>query len=337
MKIRYSLVFLSFLILNLGMVKAMAASSGLIEKAKAEGEFSFYTSMNIGESKPLLDAFQKKYPFIETKLTRIGGTAFATRIITEARAGHHLWDVAGPTMLYGSEIIKRGMVAPYQSVERNFFRPKFKDKKNLWTSMVLNTSVMVYNTQLLKPSEYPKNYDDLLHPRFKGGKISMDTELYLWYAGQLRIRGREKGLEFMRKLKAQDPVFRRGRTAQAQAVIAGEMLVAVEVYGHRAQSFKSAGAPLDWVAVEPVLVLPLPVLLSKNARHPNAARLFIDFALSKNGQEMLRDKGRIPARSDVIINPPELMKKDWKVEIIGLNENLTKLVREYADLFELSK
>jgi len=112
MKIRYSLVFLSFLILNLGMVKAMAASSGLIEKAKAEGEFSFYTSMNIGESKPLLDAFQKKYPFIETKLTRIGGTAFATRIITEARAGHHLWDVAGPTMLYGSEIIKRGMVAP---------------------------------------------------------------------------------------------------------------------------------------------------------------------------------------------------------------------------------
>jgi len=96
-------------------------------------------------------------------------------------------------------------------------------------------------------------------------------------------------------------------------------------------------APLDWVAVEPVLVLPLPVLLSKNARHPNAARLFIDFALSKNGQEMLRDKGRIPARSDVIINPPELMKKDWKVEIIGLNENLTNIVREYADLFELSK
>ena len=330
-------VLLTSWALGFGVEEAMAASPELIKKAKAEGEISFYTSMNIGESKPLLDAFQKKYPFIEGKLTRIGGTAFATRVLTEARARRHLWDVAGPTLLYGIELMKKGLVAPYASKERKYYRKEFKDKKNLWTSVVLNTSVMVYNTQLLKPSEYPKSYDDLLHPRYKGGMISMDTELYLWYAGQLRIRGKEKGLDFMRKLKAQDPVFRRGRTSQAQAVIAGEMLVAVEVYGHRAQGFKSAGAPLDWVAIEPVLVLPLPVMLSKNAPHPNAARLFIDFALSKEGQRVVRDKGRIPARSDIKITPPELMKKDWKVEIIGLNEDLTKLVREYTKIFGLAK
>lgn len=327
---------LVFLLLGFGFADSYAASA-LIDKAKAEGELSFYTSMNIGESRPLLDAFEKKYPFIKAQLTRVGGTAIATRMLTEAQAGQHLWDVSAPTMLYAREVMKRGLVAPYASRERKFYRKEYRGAKNLWTAIVLNTSVMVYNTQALKPNEYPKTYDDLLLPHFKGQKISMDTELYLWYAGQLRIRGKEKGLDFMRKLKAQDPVFRRGRTAQAQAVIAGEMAVAVEVYGHRAQSFKAAGAPLDWVAVEPVLVLPLALMVNKNAPHPNAARLFVDFALSQEGQELLRDHGRIPARSKIKLEPPELMKEDWRIEVIGLKENLTQLVKEYSSFFDLDK
>ncbi|MEK7228908.1 MAG: hypothetical protein AAB154_02575, partial [Candidatus Binatota bacterium] len=67
--------------------------------------------------------------------------------------------------------------------------------------------------------------------------------------GQLRVRGKEKGLEFMKKLKVQEPVFRRGRTAQAELVAAGEFAVTVEVYGHRAQEIKEKGAPINWVAV----------------------------------------------------------------------------------------
>lgn len=330
-------MLLVLILVGFGLANSHAASPSTIDKAKSEGELSFYTSMNIGESRPLLDAFEKKYPFIKAQLTRVGGTAIATRMITEAQAGQHLWDVSAPTMLYAREVMKRGLVAPYASSERKFYRKEYKDDKNLWTAIVLNTSVMVFNTQALKPNEYPKTYEDLLRPRFKDGKISMDTELYLWYAGQLRVRGKEKGLEFMRKLKAQNPVFRRGRTAQAQAVIAGEMVVAVEVYGHRAQAFKAAGAPLDWVAIEPVLVLPLALMVNKNAPHPNAARLFTDFALSKEGQELLRDHGRIPARSKIKLDPPELMKEDWRVEIVGLKENLAELVKEYSAFFELNK
>ena len=327
------LVALFALVLS-GRVVA-AASPEVIEKAKQEGELSFYTNLNIGESKPLLDAFEKKYPFINTKLTRVGGTAIAVRILTEARAGRNFWDAGGILLLYAKEILKRGLVAPYQSPGRKFFRAEFKDKKGLWTAMVLNTSVMVYNPQTLKPNEYPKTYDDLLKAHFKGGKISMDTQLYMWFEGQLRIRGREKGLKFMRKLKAQDPMFRRGRTAQAQAVIAGEMPVAVEVYGHRAQGFKSAGAPLDWVAIEPVLIHPLVAMVNKKAPHPNAARLFIDYVLSREGQKRLRDEGRIPARSDVPTKPPELLKKEWKVEIVGLKEDITKARKLYAEIFDL--
>jgi ABC-type Fe3+ transport system substrate-binding protein len=328
------LPLLAFLfVLDPGLVSA--ASPLVIEKAKQEGEVAFYTNINITESKPLLDAFEKKYPFIGTKLTRGAGTAVVTRILTESRAGQQLWDAGVIALIYAKELLQKQMFAPYDSPERKFFRSEFKDAKGFWTSTVVNTSVIPYNTELLRPDEFPKTYEDLLHPRFKGGKISMDTELIHWLAGQLRIRGRENCLELMRKLKAQQPMFRRGRTAQAQSVIVGEVLAAVEVWGHRAQEFKSAGAPLDWVAVEPVIVNPLVAVVNEGAPHPNAARLFVDYILSKEGQTNLRQTGRIPARSDVPPDPPALYKPEWKVQVVGADEDLSKLSKLYAEIFDL--
>ncbi|OGP51610.1 MAG: hypothetical protein A2253_11270 [Deltaproteobacteria bacterium RIFOXYA2_FULL_55_11] len=326
--------FSFFLALSLTVETIDAAQSEVVEKAKQERALAFYTNLNIGESKPWLDAFEKKYPFIKTELVRVGGTAIASKVLTEAQAGRHLWDVAGPLMLYAKEIIKRGLVASYQSSERKFFRDEFKDKEGLWTALVLNNSTMMYNTKLVPPHMAPKSFDDLLAPFWKG-KISMDTELYEWFEGQLRVRGKEKGLEFMKKLKVQEPVFRRGRTAQAELVAAGEFAVTVEVYGHRAQEIKEKGAPINWVAVEPVLIHPLVGLIAKNGPHPNAARLFMDFILSKEGQTKVRDEGRIPARPDVPPQPPELMRKEWKVEIVGLAEDIAETRKLYAEIFGL--
>lgn len=327
-------LLVAFTLFPLSLAGVFAASPDVIEKAKKEGGLTFYTNLNIGESKPWLDAFEKKYPFVKTQLVRVGGTAIASRILTEAQAGRNLWDVAGPLMLYAREVLKKGLVAPYSSPERKFFRDEFKDKKGLWTALVLNNSAMMYNTRLVPPNLAPKSFDDLLNPFWKG-KISMDTELYEWFQGQLRLRGREKGLEFMRKLKAQEPVFRRGRTAQAELVAAGEFAVTVEVYAHRAQEIKDKGAPVNWVAVEPVLIHPLVGILAKNAPHPNTAKLFIDYILSKEGQTKVRDEGRVPARSDVAAKPPELMKKEWKVEIVGLGEEIAEVRKLYAETFGL--
>ncbi len=61
----------------------------------------------------------------------------------------------------------------------------------------------------------------------------------------------------------------------------------------------------------------------------------MDFILSKEGQEKVRDEGRIPARSDVPTRPPELMKKEWKVEIVGLGETIADIRKQYAEIFGL--
>jgi iron(III) transport system substrate-binding protein len=139
----------------------------------------------------------------------------------------------------------------------------------------------------------------------------------------------------MKKLKAQGPVFRRGRTAQADLVAAGEFAVTVEVYAHRAQEIKDKGAPVNWVAVQPVLIHPLVGIIAKNAAHPNAARLFMDYILSQEGQIKIRDEGRVPARSDVPPKPPELMRKEWKVEIVGLGAEIADVRKLYAEIFGL--
>ena len=71
-----------------------AAEPSIIEGAKKEGALVFYTTMDIQNSKPLLDTFNKKYPFIRADLVRLGGTAMVSRILTEAQAGASKFDVA---------------------------------------------------------------------------------------------------------------------------------------------------------------------------------------------------------------------------------------------------
>src|SRR5688572_33103633 len=73
---------------------ALAAEPSVIDGAKKEAALVFYTTMDIQNSKPLLDAFTRKYPFIRGDLVRLGGTAMVSRIMTEAQAGASKFDVA---------------------------------------------------------------------------------------------------------------------------------------------------------------------------------------------------------------------------------------------------
>ena len=76
--------------------------------------------------------------------------------------------------------------------ERRAFLDDFKDKEGYWTSVYHNASIIAYNTNLLKPADLPKSYDDLLDPKWKG-KMLMDNRETEWYASMLQVLGREKG------------------------------------------------------------------------------------------------------------------------------------------------
>lgn len=309
-------------------------SAGLVGGAKKEGKLNLYTNMGIDHSQPLLDRFQKKYPFIQASLFRLGGTVLLEKIVTETRVGRHLFDVVLGRGEHVPQLKGRGLIAPYKSPERERLKEGMTDKESYWSVVFLNTYVLAYNTMLLKREELPKSYQDLLHPNWKG-KISMDNENYEWFSGLLDEWGKHKGLEYMRRLAAQEMRFGRGPNLRLQLMAAGEMPLGV-VYGPRAQVFKTKGAPIDWVPLEPVIVQLNPIMLAARAPNPNAAKLFIDFVLSKEGQEMIRDFNRIGPREDVSPNPPALFQ-GFRYRVIDPDsyENFPQIVKLYREVFGL--
>jgi len=166
--------------------------------------------------------------------------------------------------------------------------------------------VIGYNTKLVSADAVPKNYEDLLHPRWKG-QLGWDTEEYYLFGALMKARGKDKGLEFWRRLAEQQVNFRKGYTLISELVSAGEFPVAVSLYQHRVDEYTEKGAPLQWVAPNPLVGGdPNKISLLKNAPRPNAAKVFIDFMLSAEGQKLLQDKGRSPGRIGIGPKNPRL-------------------------------
>ena len=90
------------------------------------------------------------------------------------------------------------------------------------------------------------------------------------------------------------PDLRKGHALLAQLVAAGELPIALTTYSGNAELIKAKGGPIDWVAVEPLVGRPQALAVAKNAPHPHAALLFVDFVLSPEGMKLLNDLGRVP-------------------------------------------
>ena len=280
---------------------ASAASAQDVKTlAEAEGKLVFYAAFNATDTKTLTDGFQKLYPKIDATFYRATDAQLMERILTEYRAGKSLVDVVMSTSFYGHNLKKRGMLAAYDSPERKFYRDGYKDPQATWTSIYTNYSAFGFNTRNVPRASIPKTHQDLLKAEWKGN-IGIDSRAYEWFGTMLKAMGEEKGLGFMREL-AKQVGLRNGRTILAQLVAAGEFKGALSAYSQTFEQMKPAGAPVDWIYLNPVFANIHPVGISAKAPHPNAAKLFIDFVLSKRGQELVRGMNRIPDRTDT---PPE--------------------------------
>jgi iron(III) transport system substrate-binding protein len=192
------------------------------------------------------------------------------------------------------------MLAAYDSPERKFYRDGYKDPQATWTSIYTNYAAFGYNTRNVPKTAVPKTHADLLKPEWKGN-IGIDSRAYEWFGTMVKAMGDEKGLAYMREL-AKQVQLRNGRTILAQLTAAGEFKGALTAYSQTFETMKPAGAPVDWIYLNPVFANIHPIGLSAKAPHPNAGKLFLDFVLSKRGQELIRGMSRIPDRTDT---PPD--------------------------------
>ena len=303
----------------------------LVEGAKKEGTLVFYGSLAIDASRPLLDAFKKSYPFLKIGHYRSGELGVYSKVSSEARAGRYEVDVIenSPGASYG--LIHDGLVDPYHSTEEPAIRREFIDPKGLWHAYSYLVIGLGYNKNLVKDSNAPRNYEDLLTPRWKRN-MSLDIEDHDIFGTILSIWGEEKGLAYFRRLAKQEFLLRKGHTLQAQLLAAGESAGAPWLYSHRVLMLIERGAPLGLIFLEPVVSNPKALMLAKRAPHPNAAALFIDWALSEEGQRFV---GMEIARSPVRKGQKQRFEKlgeptttPIKPEVLGANlDRYTELFR----------
>ena len=311
------------------------SNSQLIEGAKSEGAVSYYTTMTLSQSKKVVDKFQQKYPFIKPELFRGGGDEVLNRILNEARGGLYAWDVVSTRGDSVLTLKDSKLITPYRSPENKFISTDLVDDEGYWTAYYVNPYVLGYNTNLVNKSDIPKTYEELLDPKWKGKKISIDDSAYGLLAGLERAWGKEKAVVYFRKLAAQEPVVMRGNTNRVQLAMAGEYPLII-AYAPTIQRETSLGHPMDWVPLEPVSVQVNPMMLAANAPHPNAGKLFVDFLLSKEGQKMLVGFRRIPSREDIEPDPPRLFRGYKRiVEHPEDYKNFNETIKLYQEIFGL--
>ena len=168
----------------------------LVQAARKEGEIVWYTTMSLDQSKQFMDRFLKKYPFLKPNVFRSGGGALLNRVLSETKAGKNFFDVVNGNGELVLPLMELGALAPYVSPERKVIPEDLKDNKGFWTSVYVNSIVLGYNKNLVKQENLPRTYDDLLDPRWKGRKISIDDSYTTFLQGLISVWGKEKALDY---------------------------------------------------------------------------------------------------------------------------------------------
>lgn len=308
----------------------------LVSKAKEEKRIVLYHTTNVPDTQRILEGFRKRYPFIEVETYRATGEKLIQRVSTEVKAGRNLADVYIISGFQTWLLKGMGLLSPYKSPEGGKVHAALKDPQGYWTGIYWNLEVLAYHTTMVPSSEAPRKWEDLLNPRWRG-QIGLEEEDVNWYTAILHLMGEEKGKDFMRRLAKQQPQIRAGHTLLAQLLAAGEFAIAPTIRVHQVEQMKGKGAPVEWVAIEPLAPNP-PVCLSlpKNPSRPNAAKVFIDFLLSKEGQAIIYELKRNPSRTDVDQPVPRAAKiKLMEMDYDQVTKNYGRYAKEFREIFSV--
>ena len=271
----------------------------LVAEARNEGGIDWYGSLLVPEAGLLINKFKQRYPFLEVRYARASGTQVINRFLTESKAGSYRADVLGARSNFHPTLMKAGLVARNAAPFRQELREGFTDSAGYLAGQHTFGLVIAYNTRNVPANKAPQSYQDLLRPEWKD-QIALDMESYDWLAGMLDTMGEDNGLEFAKKLAAQNIHLQRGHSLLLQLVAAGELKIEIDAYHYQINEFKKKGAPLDFTLPDPmVLKEPSGIWIAKRAPNPHAAALFVDFLFSREGQQTLAELSVLVARKDI--------------------------------------
>jgi iron(III) transport system substrate-binding protein len=266
----------------------------IVAAAKKEGSLTMYTTFAEKDQPKLIKPFEARYE-VKVNIWRAGTDKVLQRTLAEAAAKKYDVDVihfGSPEM---EALSREKVLQAVSSPLHKELQPGSVPAHREWAATLLSVWVQVYNTNLVKKSDLPRSYQELLDPKWKG-KLGIEAKNQDWFASVVEVMGGgETGLKFFRDLVAQNGISARtGHTLLNNMVIAGEVPLALTVYNYMPEQAKKKGAPIDWFALEPAVARSNAVGVARRAPHPNAALLFYEYMLGE-GQQHLAAMEYVPS------------------------------------------
>jgi iron(III) transport system substrate-binding protein len=275
-------------------------TDALVKCAEEEGKVSVYTSNT--DIDPLIKGFSDLYD-IEVSVYRGNSESVLQRVLQEQSARYYGNDVIETNALELNVMHREALLSPYEGELREAVREEGKAEG--WTATRFNAFVIGWNTDLVKPGEEPKSFEELADPKWKG-RVSMEIGDVDWFTALFRHlieqgRTEQEALDLFKAVAANAQITK-GHTVQGELLSAGQFAVAVSVYSHTVDNAAAKGAHVAWKpaqggAAQPVVVRPNGIGLMTNAVNPCAAMLFVDYELSA-GQQAVAEANRIGATAE---------------------------------------
>jgi len=308
--LRAPLFALALLGLGLNASASRAADQTLIDAARKEGSVTWYTTLIVDQFvRPAAAAFEKKYG-VRVDYIRADHNDVTLRILNEGRAGRMQADLFdGFSQVVALD--KEGMVLRWSPDAAKRFPKHLFDPEGRWIAANLYVLTPGFNTDLAPKGTEPRTFEDLLNPKWKGKMAWSSNVSASGSAGfigtVLSHMGEDKGMAYLNKLAAQNITGVRVSARQLlDLVIAGEYAIALQIFNYHPGISAAKGAHVDWIKMEPALAALGVVSITRPAPHENAAKLFVDFLTSPEGQQLFRDADYMPVDPDVAPRDPTI-------------------------------
>ncbi len=290
---------LAFCGIHAGEVSAASDSlDQLYDKAKKEGKITLYAPLSAQAMTVVPAGFMKRFPGIT--VDHIDGTSdkLIARVLAEQKGGRVIADVLSGALTYLPQILDLKIVAPLVVPEAAPYPAQLKG--DLWVATDMQFYIAGWNTNLVKKGEEPKNYEELANAKWKDSLMGepRDYQMLVGFAKR-KFKNDEKAADLFKKIAANQVEFHRGHSQLIELLVAGQRPACFTCYSHHFPGRVKKGAPIQALLSEGVGEIGGSVTMLKGAPHPNAALLWVRWAVSEEGQRVYAQAGETPAHPKV--------------------------------------
>ena len=318
---------------------SMAQDAALVDAAKKEGKLIWYTSLAIPSSTAFAHFFMKKYPGVEVEIHRTGSQRVLQRVMQEATAGIKNVDVIHTSDAGHFVLLKeKGLIMKYVPKSAEPFPAGFKDRDGFYFGLRATLSVPAYNPKVVAEKDAPKSWKDLLDTKWRGKLVTAHPGYSGIIMTHVLALVKQYGWEYFQELAKNKLHITQSANDPAGVVASGERPVGVNGAEYFYYKTLKQGNPIKIVyPKEGVPLVVSPTAIAAAAPHPNAAKLFTEFILTKESQQVLADKeGLYTGHPEVTYPKDKPVLKDLKlltVDADELEKRNAEIKKRFVEIF----